>query len=69
MIYLKNQTPEQKEAFLKTVFKPYIDDDKYDYDTVRVLLTDDDIDVVQQYAIWNKERSHALLELIASLGE
>lgn len=51
-MYLKNQAPEQKEQFLKKAFKKEIESDEYSYDVIKVLLTDDDINVVQQYALW-----------------
>ena len=51
-MYLKNQAPEQKEQFLKKAFKKEIESNEYNYDVIKVLLTDDDINVVQQYALW-----------------
>ncbi len=48
-MYLEKETPEQKDDYLAKAFKDY---DGSDIDTVKALLTDDDIDVVQQYAIW-----------------
>ena len=39
----------QKDAYLAKAFANYTD---YDLETVKALLTDDDIDVVQQYAMW-----------------
>ena len=48
-MYLNKQTPEQKDAYLAKAFEDYQD---WDLETVKGLLTDDDIDVVQQYAIW-----------------
>ena len=47
-MYLPNQTPEQKDAYLSKAF----DGTGEDLDTVKALLTDDDIDVVQQYVMW-----------------
>ena len=47
-IYLKNDLPGQKDEFLNKAFK----DTEFDVETVKAVLTDDDIDVVQQYAIW-----------------
>ncbi len=46
--YLRKQTPEQKDDYLAKAFEGY----EYDLDVVKAYLTDDDIDVVQQYAIW-----------------
>lgn len=48
-IYLNKQAPEQKDSFLAKAFADYTD---WDLDVVKGLLTDDDIDVVQQYAMW-----------------
>lgn len=48
-MYLSKQAPEQKDAYLAKAFENYKD---WDLDAVKSLLTDDDIDVVQQYAIW-----------------
>ncbi len=48
-IFLSTQTPEQKDEYLSKAFEGY---DGSDLDTVKALLTDDDIDVVQQFAIW-----------------
>lgn len=48
-MYLKKQTPMQKDTYLQKAFADYED---WDLDTVKAILTDDDIDVVQQYAIW-----------------
>lgn len=48
-MYLSKQTPEQKDDYLAKAFADYEDSDLY---TVKAFLTDDDIDVVQQYAIW-----------------
>ena len=47
-MYLKNEAPEQKDEFLNKVFSG----SEFDVETVKAVLTDDDIDVVQQYAIW-----------------
>ena len=46
--YLRKQTPEQKDDYLAKAFAGY----EYGVDAVKAYLTDDDIDVVQQYAIW-----------------
>ena len=48
-MYLEKQTPEQKDDYLAKAFADYTD---WDLDTVKALLTDDDIDVIQQYAMW-----------------
>lgn len=48
-MYLSTQTPEQKDDYLAKAFANYED---WDLDTVKAFLTDDDIDVVQQYAMW-----------------
>ena len=47
-MYLANQTPEQKDDYLAKAFK----NSNSDIALVKALLTDDDIDIVQQYAIW-----------------
>ena len=46
--YLEKQTPEQKDEFLSKAFE----NSTYELDVVKAYLTDDDIDIVQQYAIW-----------------
>ena len=46
--YLEKQTPEQKDDFLSKAFE----NSTYELDVVKAYLTDDDIDIVQQYAIW-----------------
>lgn len=48
-LFLKGNTPELKDAYLNKAFS----DSDYDLETVKAVLTDDDIDVVQQYAIWH----------------
>lgn len=48
-MYLSKQTPEQKDNYLAKAFAEYT---RQDLDTVKAFLTDDDIDVVQQFAIW-----------------
>ena len=48
-MYLEKQTPEQKDDYLAKAFADY---DGSDLEVVKAFLTDDDIDVVQQYAIW-----------------
>lgn len=48
-MYLKKQAPMQKDAYLEKAFSDY---EELELDGVKSLLTDDDIDVVQQYAIW-----------------
>ena len=47
-MYLSKQSPEQKDDYLTKAFAGY----DGDLETVKAFLTDDDIDVVQQYAIW-----------------
>ena len=47
--YLRKQTPEQKDDYLAKAFSGY---EEYELDVVKAYLTDDDIDVVQQFAIW-----------------
>lgn len=48
-MYLEKQTPEQKDDYLAKAFATY---EGSNLDVVKAFLTDDDIDVVQQYAIW-----------------
>ena len=48
-MYLEKQTPEQKDDYLAKAFANY---DGSNLEVVKAFLTDDDIDVVQQYAIW-----------------
>ena len=48
-MYLEKQTPEQKDDYLAKAFANY---KETNLETVKALLTDDDIDVVQQYAMW-----------------
>ncbi len=48
-MYLEKQAPMQKDAYLEKAFEDY---EEWDLESVKALLTDDDIDVVQQYAIW-----------------
>ena len=63
IIYLKNQAPEQRDEFLSKAFADYTvanvgnnsgvgDTQEETLENVKGLLTDDDIDVVQQKAIW-----------------
>lgn len=47
--YLRKQEPELKDSFLEKAFK----DSDYELDVVKAVLTDDDIDVIEQYAIWH----------------
>ena len=47
-MYLSTQTPERKTEYLTNAFA----ETDEDVETVKALLTDDDIDVVQQWAIW-----------------
>ena len=48
-MYLEKQTPEQKDDFLAKAFATY---EGESLEVIKALLTDDDIDVAQQYAIW-----------------
>jgi len=48
-MYIKKQAPMQKDAYLEKAFSDY---EELELDGVKALLTDDDIDVVQQYAMW-----------------
>lgn len=48
-VYLQKQEPETKDAFLKKAFNG----SEFDVNAVKAILTDDDIDVIQQYAIWH----------------
>lgn len=48
-MFLKKQAPEQKDDYLAKAFADY---EEYPLDVVKAFLTDDDIDVVQQYAMW-----------------
>ena len=50
-MYLRHQAPEQKDEFLANAFNVEIGSDEF-Y-TVKTLLTDDDIEIVQQWAMWN----------------
>lgn len=47
-IYLPSQAPKEKDSYLAKAFAGTGED----LELVKALLTDDDIDVVQQYAIW-----------------
>ncbi len=65
--YLRHQNPEYKDIFLAAAFDEKIKQDAIDgvvppttVDLIKSLLTDDDIDVVQQWAMWhftNKDRT------------
>ena len=48
-MYLEKQAHEQKNDYLTKAFADY---EGSDIEVVKAFLTDDDIDVVQQYAIW-----------------
>ncbi len=66
-MYLKKQTPIQKDTYLQKAFADYEDSD---LDTVKAILTDDDIDVVQQYVIWyftNNDTSKYNVETLPSV--
>lgn len=65
-IYLRKQLPIQKDSYLEKAFVGT----GYDLQTVKAILTDDDIDVVQQYAIWhftNNDSEKYALETIPSI--
>ena len=51
-MYLRKQAPEQKDEFLTKAFKNLIEEG-VTLDEIKATLTDDDIEVVQQWAIWN----------------
>ena len=54
-MYLRTQVPEEKEEFIKTVFADIINESAIPPVTasyIGSLLTSDDIEVAQQYAIW-----------------
>ncbi len=57
-LYLEKVDTSYKEEYLEKMFKDALENDAEfydeigDMDTIKILLTDDDIDVVQQYAIW-----------------
>ena len=48
-MYLEKQAPEQKDDYLAKAFANY---ENHNLEMVKAFLTDDDIDVVQQYAMW-----------------
>ena len=48
-MYLEKERPEQKNDYLTKAFANY---EGSDIEVVKAFLTDDDIDVVQQYAMW-----------------
>ncbi len=50
-IYLKHQAPDQRNEFIDKAFADWNEDD-LDRSEIKYLLTDDDIDVAQQCAIW-----------------
>jgi len=50
-IYLKTVDATYKDTYLENAFSDYTDE--YSLEDVEAFLTDDDIDVVQQYAIWH----------------
>ena len=52
-MYLRKQAPEQKDEFLKKAFKDYIENKGISLDEIKATLTDDDIEVIQQWAMWN----------------
>ena len=51
-MYLRKQTPELKDEFLSRAFKPLLKSGTT-LDEIKATITDDDIEVVQQWAIWN----------------
>ena len=51
-MYLRKQSPEQKDEFLSKAFKDLLDEG-VTLDEIKATLTDDDIEVVQQWAMWN----------------
>ena len=51
-MYLRKQTPELKDEFLSRAFKPLLQSGTT-LDEIKATITDDDIEVVQQWAIWN----------------
>ena len=54
-LYLEKQSPEAKDMILKA-YTEYLNDNGIEditFEEVKALLTDDDIDVAQQYAIWH----------------
>ena len=50
-MYLRKQTPELKDKFLSQAFKSKIENGTT-LDEIKVNITDDDIEVVQQWAMW-----------------
>ncbi len=50
-MYLRKQTPELKDEFLSKAFNVSVGSDEFYI--IKSLLTDDDIEVVQQWAMWN----------------
>ena len=48
-VYLAKQDSARKDAFLEKAFADYTE---YGMDVIKAYLTDDDIDVVQQFVIW-----------------
>ena len=51
-MYLRKQTPELKDKFLSQAFKSQIQNGTT-LDEIKVNITDDDIEVVQQWAMWS----------------
>ena len=51
-IYLKNVTPNQKDEFIQKAFAGSYYDEEGILGNVKAALTDDDIEVVQQLAMW-----------------
>ena len=56
-MYLRKQAPEQKDEFLTRAFKTLLTTG-ITLDEIKATLTDDDIEVVQQWAMWNFTNSN-----------
>ena len=65
-MYLRKQAPAQKDEFLKKAFKTMINDQGISLDEIKATLTDDDIEVIQQWAMWKFTNSD--VEKYNSLG-
>jgi len=51
-MYLRKQAPEQKDEFLAKAFAEEISENGATVDLIKAYLTDDDIEVVEQWAMW-----------------
>lgn len=59
-IYLKKQDPSYKDSYIAKAFEELLEEETIEngyvkdttVDTIKSILTDDDIDVIQQWAIW-----------------